>query len=983
MNEINMKPKKVFVSRAVMAVGVLTCAWVVTPSRADPEKTDVTTLDTAFRNPPSQARPWVYWMIMDGNLSREGITADLEAMQRAGIGGTIILEVNVGIPRGKVEFMSAPWRELVKHAINEADRIGLEIALPSGPGWCGSGGPWVKPEQSMQHLVASETNVIGPIHFEAVLPQPPPRTPYFGVKTLTPELHKIWKNFYRDVVVLAFPTPSGEYRIPNVDEKALYHRDPYTSKSGVKPCLSADQTTLPAEQCIAREKVIELKMQDGRLVWDVPPGNWTIMRFGRTITGQTTRPAPVPGLGLETDKFDRAGLDEHFASFVGIFADQPKRLGRGLTTVHFDSWEMSAQNWSEKFRDEFRTRRGYDLLRFLPAMLGRVVDSVAVSERFLWDLRRTAQELVIENHAGGLKELGRQHGLTFSMEPYDLNPAGDLALGAAADVPMGEFWSKGYGFSSEFSVFEAVSVGHTMGRSVIGAEAFTSHKDGWRQYPGVMKQQGDWALCAGINRFVICRYQHQPWLDRFPGMTFASYGVHWDRTQTWWDMAPGYHTYISRCQTLLRRGLPVADILYLDAEGAPNVFRPPASATLSGFPDKCGYNFDGGAPGALMERATVKNGRIVFPDGMSYQLLVLPRHDTMTLALLRKIQQLVDAGATIVGTPPKQSPSLENYPGCDAEVQRLAAEIWRSDRVILDTPEPQPVNAKAKAKPFPDSYPSYATTSQILAKLNVLPDFESNADLRYIHRQEKDTEIYFVGNRTASPVAAECRFRVTGHQPELWDPITGEQRALPEFREEAGRTLVPLRFEPSQSYFIVFRQGQRASGKNFPGLKPLAGLTGPWEVSFDPKRGGPDKPVTFAELTDWSQNSEAGTKFYSGVATYRKAITLQPSSPGQRLYLDLGKIAVMARVTLNGRDCGIVWTPPYRVEITSAVQQGTNTLEISVANLWPNRLIGDAALPMEKRVTFTTWSPYKNDSPLLESGLLGPVTIMIIEGPKP
>ncbi|MBM3861266.1 MAG: glycosyl hydrolase, partial [Verrucomicrobia bacterium] len=395
-----------------------------------------------FVTPPASARPWVYWMFMDGNLTREGLTADLEAMKRAGIGGAIILEVNIGIPRGTVEFMSAPWRELIKHAIHEADRLGLEIALPAGPGWCGSGGPWVKPEQSMQHLVASETQVTGPIRFDAALPQPQPRTPFFGEKTLTPELHKVWKEFYRDVVVVAFPTPEGDYRIPDVDEKALYKRAPYSSQPGVKPLLTADRTIVAAAGCISR--VVELKLTDGRLVWDVPPGRWTIMRFGRTITGQTTRPAPVPGLGFETDKFDKAAVDEHFESFIGALlktTGKPKHPGRGWTTLHFDSWEMSSQNWSGRFREEFRQRRGYDLLRFLPVMLGRVVDSVEVSERFLWDLRRTAAELLIENHAYRLKELGQRHKLTLSIEPYDLNPAGDLALGGAADVPMCEFWS--------------------------------------------------------------------------------------------------------------------------------------------------------------------------------------------------------------------------------------------------------------------------------------------------------------------------------------------------------------------------------------------------------------------------------------------------------------------------------------------------------------------------------------------------------------
>ena len=1110
-----------------------------------------------FVTPPASARPWVYWMFMDGNLTREGLTADLEAMKRAGIGGAIILEVNIGIPRGTVEFMSAPWRELMKHTINEADRLGLEIALPAGPGWCGSGGPWVKPEQSMQHLVASETEVTGPMHFDATLPQPQPRTPFFGEKTLTPELHKIWKEFYRDVVVLAFPTPEGDYRIPDVNEKALYHRAPYSSKPGVKPFLSADRTVLPSDRCIARKDVIELKLTGGRLVWDVPPGRWTIMRFGRTITGQTTRPAPVPGLGFETDKFDRAAVDAHFESFIGALlktTGKPKHPGRGLTTLHFDSWEMSSQNWSGRFREEFRQRRGYDLLRFLPVMLGRVVDNVEVSERFLWDLRRTAQELLIENHAYRLKELGRQHKLTLSIEPYDLNPASDLALGSAADVPMCEFWSRGYGFKTEFSVFEAVSIAHTMGRTVVGAEAFTSHGDGWRQYPGSMKQQGDWALCAGVNRFVFHRYQHQPWWNRFPGMTFGPYGVHWDRTQTWWEMASAYHTYLARCQAMLRRGLPVADILYLDAEGAPNVFRPPVSATLNGFPDRRGYNFDGCEPGTLIKRASVNDGRIVFPEGMSYRLLVLPQLDTMTPSLLRKIRQLVRDGATVVGAPPQRSPSLENYPKCDIEVQRLAAEIWRNKSVIRDTPataktaepdnplatakwiwhnegkpglnvpagkrhfrrdveiagaitsatatmtadngftlfingrkagsgsnfhhqevmdvapllkpgknvitvtvenggdEPNPagligalvitlqdgkkialVTDKAwssgltpdvelqaarelgawnmlpwkltpPAPPFPDIYPGYDTTAQILARLGVPPDFESDADLRYTHRHDMDAEIYFVGNRTAAPVSAKCRFRVTGRQVELWDPITGEQRALPEFREENGRTVVPLRFAPGESYFVVFRKSSRlaprdAGAKNFLTRSMRSTLTGPWEVSFDPKWGGPAK-ATFATLEDWSNHVEDGIKYYSGTATYRRVFSLQSSVLSPRVYLDLGRVAVMAQVKVNGRDCGIVWTEPYRVEITSAVKPGENALEISVANLWPNRLIGDEQVTEESernpggnlkswpawiaegkpsspgRFTFSTWRLWKKDDVLLESGLLGPVRIL-------
>ena len=673
-----------------------------------------------FVAPPDSARPWVYWFFMDGNLTREGISADLEAMKRAGIGGAIILEVGIGIPRGPVEFMSQPWRDLLRHAVSEADRLGLQIALGAGPGWCGTGGPWVKPEQSMQHLVASETTASGPMRFDAVLPRPRPRIPFFGEGTLTPELAKQWREFYRDVALVAFPAPRGNYRIADVDEKALYYRAPFSSQPGVKPFLPepADDPRVPAGQLIDSKAIIDLSGRlgpDGRLVWDVPKGNWTIMRFGRTTTGQTTRPAPAPGLGFESDKFDKAALDAHFAAFIETLlrtVGEPKNRDRGLTALHFDSWEMSSQNWSENFRQEFNRRRGYDLLRYLPVMTGRVVDTVELSERFLWDLRETAQELVVENHVLRLKELGRRHGLKLSIEPYDLNPCADLKLGSAADVPMCEFWSKGYGFPTEFSCFEAVSIAHTLGRRVVGAEAFTALEgEQWHQYPGSMKAQGDWALCTGINRFVFHRYQHQPRLDQWPGMTMGPIGVHWERTQTWWDMVPAYHLYLARCQQMLRRGLPVADILYLAPEGAPHVFRAPASATQGTPPDRRGYNFDGCDPETLISLASVNSGRIVLADGMSYRVLVLPRCETMTPRLLRKIRELIEAGATVIGSPPGKSPSLADYPRCDQQVKQLATEMWGGGnpvagrnvgkgRLIYDAriPRSAPLNPLARAK---------------------------------------------------------------------------------------------------------------------------------------------------------------------------------------------------------------------------------------------------------------------------------------------
>lgn len=963
-------------------------------------------LEAAFRDPPPAARPWAYWFVMDGNLTREGITADLEAMQRAGLGGVILMEVDVGIPRGPVKFMSDEWRALFKHAVNEAQRLGLQIALNAGPGWTGSGGPWIKPEQSMQHLVAAETNVAGPVRFNAILPRAQPRKPFFGEGALPPELEKARKEFYREVAVLAFPTPKENARIPDIDEKALYVRAPYSSQPGVKPFLPAPASfpEPPADACIPADQVLDLSARlspDGRLDWDVPAGDWTILRFGRTSTGQNTRPAPLPGLGLESDKFDPAALDAHFEAFIGSLlktVGPPQKAGAGWTMLHMDSWEMSSQNWTADFRAEFKKRRGYDLQPYLPAMTGRVVGSRELSERFLWDLRQTAQELVVENHACHLRELGRRHGFGLSIEPYDMNPCADLELGGVADVPMCEFWAKGYGFDTEYSCFEAVSIAHTLGRSVVAAESFTSG-DGerWQLYPGALKAQGDWAFCAGINRLVFHRYQHQPWLDRSPGMTMGPYGVHWERTQTWWDLVPAYHQYLARCQYLLRRGQPVADICYLLPEGAPQVFRPPASATRGDPPDRRGYNFDGCAPDVLRQQTSVQDGRLCLPGGMSYRLLVLPEFDTMTPGLLRKISDLVHAGATVVGPPPRRSPSLADYPRGDAEVQRLAKELWgdgepptalterRVGKGLIVWGGEVVAGADSKAAPPPKVYPPYDVAKSLLAKMKVAPDFESDAKLRYLHRRDGDADLYFVANPAATPVKALARFRVTGMQPELWDAVTGDIRALPDFTLEEDRTFVLLKFDAHQSFFVVFRHPAKQATRpapNFPEVVPLAEIGGPWQVRFQERRGAPSQ-IRLERLIDWTQHPDAGVRHFSGLATYRTTFEtgaeFKSRGLNQRVFIDLGTVKVMAAVRLNGLDLGTAWTAPFRVDATAALVSGTNTLEVRVANLWPNRLIGDAALPPDQRVAWTTWNPFSKDTPLLSSGLLGPVRLLAEE----
>ncbi len=1149
-----------------MKSGALSAASIaLTKHLLNAEIANTDNLIRDFVQPPEDARPWVYWYFMDGHLRREGMTADLEAMKQAGLGGAIYLEVGIGIEPGPVEFMGEPWQELLGHAFSEADRLGLQMALAAGPGWCGTGGPWVKPDQSMQHLVASKITAQGPAAFDARLPQPQPRTPFFGEDTLPPDLHKMWKEFYRDEFVLAFPTPADAHAIADIDEKALYTRGsyssqipgPYTLRPWVRPFLPSESgyAAANAEQCVAHNKVLNLTEKlspDGRLTWSVPPGNWTIMRFGRTLTGQTTRPSPKPGLGLESDKFDAAAMDAHFDAYIAPLLKKtgaPQHAGRGLVALHFDSWEMSSQNWSVHFHEEFTRRRGYNPLAFLPTFSGFVVDTPEVSERFLWDIRQTAQELVYENQALRLRERGKHYGLQLALEPYDLNPCADLVLGSAADIPMGEFWSKVEDAPpTDFSLAEAASVGHTQGHTIIGAEAFTAvMEERGRQHPASMKAQGDWAFCQGINKFVIHRYQAQPWLDRFPGMTMGpngGYGVHWERTQTWWDFVPAYHVYLSRCQQMLRCGLFVADILYLTPEGAPNVFFPPRSAFRPGImADRRGYNFDGCAPETLIRRASVKDGHIVFPDGMSYRLLVLPQCETMTPRLLEKIVSLVQNGSTIVGAPPEKSPSLTHYPNCDHEVHDLAAKLWGQGEVLrerrvglgrvtydmeathrdksnplaqakwiwaaqgdsgpsdmggsvyferqfsiekapniysalititadksyelffngrsilrgnevhrarrtdvssllrsganllsivvkknADQPhhsgliaslnvkvrdanditiptdhewkcastEHGPKLSAAELGPYdmspwklddsaieqPDIYPTYAVTEELLSHMGVKPDFEADASIRYIHRCGGDEDFYFLANGEAQPQTTTCHFRVTGRQPEWWDPLTGARRDLPEFSESNGRTAIPVHLAGFESGFVVFRkplvQGLSGRGKNFPRFETVTTIVQPWEIAFDSKWGGPER-VVFAELEDWSKRPEAGIRHYSGKAIYKTAFDCSPADSTKRYTLSLGAVKNIAAIKLNSHELGVVWCDPWRVAIPQGVlQRRNNMLEIAVANLWINRLIGDSALPAEQRLTQTTGNPFHPDDPLIESGLIGPVTIQTV-----
>ncbi|MGO8697161.1 MAG: glycosyl hydrolase [Limisphaerales bacterium] len=630
-------------------------------------------MESGFLNPPASARPWVYWFWLNGNLTSNGITADLEAMQRADIGGVLIMEVDQGAPKGQAPFGSPVWRKLFQHVCAEAHRLGLQVNMNNDAGWCGSGGPWITPELSMQKVVWSETNVDGPCHFEAALREPEKAA-----------------NYYEDIAVLAFPTPAGSARLEAAQAKAAFTPD------FVAP--QAQFPAIPAEQTVPVEKVIDLTSKlgaGGHLDWQAPAGQWTILRFGHTSTGVENHPAPEAGLGLETDKLSQKATEAMFNGLMGkVIADSKPLAGKSLVRTHIDSWETGSQNWTPRFREEFRARRGYDLQPFLPALTGRIVGSAEISERFLWDVRQTVSDLLLENYAGCFRKLAHQHGISLSIEAYSTCPTEELAYAGEADEPMGEFWSWPK-YMEAFSCTEMTSAGHVYGKKIVGAESFTAmDSEKWQGYPGNIKDLGDWAFCEGINRFVFHRYAMQPWTQNVrPGMAMGPWGLHYERTETWWEQSAAWHQYLARCQFLLQQGLFVADLCLLSPEGSPQTIDRQESF-ISKLPgeggqplDRPGHNFDICPPEVVLHRMSVRDGKLVLPDGMSYRLLALPQCDTMTPALLRKIKELVQEGATVAGARPVQSPSLSGYPACDTELTSLADELWGTNEITEEVAE--------------------------------------------------------------------------------------------------------------------------------------------------------------------------------------------------------------------------------------------------------------------------------------------------------
>jgi len=936
---------------------------------------DGESLRAGFESPPDAVRPTVWWRFMDDLMTREGLTADLDFMKQAGLRGGVVSfcssRTKMSTPKPGlpvVPILSKDWWSLIGFQLGQASKRDLDLWFQACPGYATSGGPWISPALSMQKIVWSEVSCEGGKPFHAVLP--------------VPAVDPKW-NYYQDVAVLAVPT--GAPGIP-----------------------------------VSPDNVVDLgKMTDpsGRLKWSPPAGGaWKIFRFGHTTTGVPVHPVTTAGSGLECDKLSREATRFQFDSyFKKILLARPSG-SRAKVALFYDSWEAGNQNWTPKFREEFQKRRGYDLQPWLPVAAGVLVGSEEQSRRFDCDWRTTVEEMISGEHFAELARLCQENGSReFRAQPYN-GPVNFMTAGAHFDIPEGEFWhvNKAYGW---WTLRMIASVSHVNGKPVASAESLTASPEDIRfdVDPFSTKAETDLAFTMGINEISIPHIPHNPWPRLKPGMNAGPYGMLLAPGQVWAGLAGSWITYLGRCCHLLRQGTFAADVV--------QVFRP----GQKGYEPPAGFAGDICNEELIISSMTWDGQGLSLPGGMRYKVLELPdttkvlapffsptgietrlnnksRPQNISLPLLRKVRELVLAGATVAGPRPLTTPGLSGYPACDEEVDRIAAELW-------GPPAEGPVDRRVGKGRVLAGIP----IADVLARMCIQPDFQTAeplpaADVPWIHRSAGADDWYFVSNQKNEPLEITASFRVDGKIPEFWHADTGTSEPARTWSHKDGRTDVAIALAPRGSVFVRFRPG--APGESpAPVVQDPIPLSGDWKVNFSPAMGAPAE-VVFPQLVSWTDRPEKGVRFYSGVATYRKEVAIPPDhlGPGRRILLDLGDVKNLARITVNGTAFPELWKPPFTCDITKAAKPGVNQIAIEVVNVWANRLIGDEqeapdvswgpeqfnpskrykgqALevipdwvrqgiprPSQERRTFTTWNYVQKDQPLLSSGLLGPVAI--------
>ena len=745
----------------------------------------------------------------------------------------------------------------------------------------------------------------------------------------------------------------------------------YIEKAGFFPAGDLyDSPSAPCEGAPLLSEVIDLtdKVDDrGHLRWTPEEGCWKILRFGYSLTGHQNSPASPEATGLEVDKLDADAVRDYIEHYISMYKDAAGGLmgKKGIHYLMFDSWEAGCLNWTPKMFEAFREVCGYDLLKWLPALAGYVIESPESSDRFLWDFRRTIAELVAVNHYDLLTEVLKEHGLERYTESHELVRAfvaDGMRVKKNAAIPMSAMWT---GDPSNILAIgasgadcrESASVAHLYGKKYVAAESLTQAGNAWGTYPEILKERADLLMANGLNRFIIHESAHQPLDDFKPGLTLDWFGQWFNRHDTWAEQSRAWMSYLSRSCFLLQQGQFVADILYYFGEDNNVTFL--YRDSLPQIPE--GYNFDFVNADAIINDLKVRGGRIVAPSGASYRLVVLGENARMmSLPVAEALLELVGDGAVLVGPRPVATPSLSD-------------DIARFDSVISKLWSGNPVTEYGKGRVYATSDLDSVVKSEGCKADVTLTSPSSDSKYLFVHRIFDGVHIYWLDSRTRNVEDIEASFNVTGLEPEIWNAVDGTIRPA-SYRIEGGRTIVSLHFDQEDALFVVFRKKAASDRVELPVPEvDSIPVTGSWEVAFDCGMGAPEKTV-FDGLKDWSLDDNLFIRYYSGTATYSKTISLDASAIGESTWLCLGNVCNIAEVRLNGQDLGIVWKQPWKVDISSAVREGDNELEVTVANLWVNRMIGDQRGDAGK-FTHTVMTFRSATEPLRPSGLLGPVRI--------
>ena len=1049
-----------------------------------------TTIQNGFTAPKDTNKVWTYYYWIGDDISKEGVTKDLEAMKEFGIGAVLIGNINPDEVDGPVPLFSDTWWEIMVHAVNEGQRLGIDVGNFNSPGWSQSGGPWVSSDKAMRHLVYSEANVGGGKNVQVKLDQPADEfqdTYVLAFKSIAAEnavldksnatikadpainnplklldgdfstaalfslrkhdtytiniesddaiaarsiiLYPAQPTFKTDCELYAFT--DGEYRLiksfvfdrsnTSVNVGPVTHGPlsisiPQTTSNKFRLVCSKfagsqqagfseikitegaylekyveksmgkmhptpfpdfysymwDTQEKPSDESLKISEVIDLsdKMDDeGVLRWDVPEGTWTVLRMGMTPTGTKNSPAAPQGKGYEVDKANEEFVRDHFNNYIGELLDRiPEESKPAFKYVVADSYEMGSQNWTDGFEETFKSKYGYDPVRYLPVLSGRIVGTVEESDRFLWDLRRAIADEIAYEYVGGLRKISNEHNMKLWLENYGHwgFPGEFLMYGGQSDLVSGEFWNEGE--LGNIEVKSASSAAHIYGKPVISAEAFTANRQVYKRHPALLKKRGDWSFTEGANHMVLHVYIHQPGDERVPGIN-AWFGTEFNRHNTWFEQGKYWVDYLRRSQHMLQQGKYAADVLYFIGDDVPKMtgIRDPE------LPE--GYSYDYINAEVILDRLSVEDGSFVLPDGMTYKLLVLPDIKTMRPEVLVKIEEFIIKGGTVLGPKPNHSPSLESYPESDEKVKEIAERLWIDDYQ----------NGKLIHEYGNGYLVDGAGIQEVLDLINIPTDVDLGSDVPVLwtHRTLPGMEIYFLTNQGDDEISFSPTFRVEGLEPQLWNALNGKIRMLNEYSTKNGKTTVPIKMKPAESMFIVFtNQKNEKTGPgyepNFPEGEVLMQITGDWQVKFNNEDIGPTEIQTWENLKDWTEFDNDRIKYYSGTAVYKTNFKIDELPGDSNYFVDLGDVGVMATVELNGEEIGGTWMAPFLLPANELLKEGNNEIEIEVVNIWRNRMVKEDPLPKDERYTFTMFEDVEPNEELTPSGLMGPVFVKMM-----